>query len=175
MIRWRNNQLPVRYVHSPAFRSPRSSTSYGQYDCHSKVSISIEDIDANESEIDDIFLRPNLKAPRMTRRTSSLVLPPTHLIQGSPQRAQRSTSLKKMRYTSHDNDLPCYQLEPPSGMSLKRRNPLLAKVEGTKGTSKNLNIFKKIFNKTVDEEDGTEPDVSHKMVLMLHQLIRTNA
>ena len=148
-------------------RSPRSSCS-GPYDwpaqrAQSKVSISIEDTDA-ETEImeQEIYLGPPKRHPRMARRTSSLVLPPTQFIMGSPEHFrdyQRSTSLKKFKHTSYDRDIDQFHYNQPTGMSLKRRNPLLAKVE-TKGTSKNVNIFKKIFNKTVDEEDGDcETDV----------------
>ena len=165
MIRWRNNQLPqtMRYVHSP-LRSPRSSrSSCGHYDWPGsrKATISVETFDESlEAEMDEneAFLKLPSRTPRMARRTSSLVLPPTHLLQGSSCsehsfNRSRSTSLKKRRvtrYSSHDRELDRYYT---SGVSLKRRNPLLAKVE-KKGTGDSFRLFKKFFSNSIDEDDG---------------------
>lgn len=169
MIRWRNISVPptTRYVHSP-MRSPRSSC--GQYDWprSSKATFSISTFDESLEDMDETesFLKPPSKASRKTRRTSSLVEPPTHLMQqqgsgASPDhwnrslstQLRRSTSLKRrVRYSSHDRELDRYYT---SGVSLKRRNPLLAKVE-KKGTGDSFSLFKKFFSKSIDEEDDIE-------------------
>ena len=160
MIRWRNNQLPqtMRYIHSP-IRSPRSSSGNHDWPRSRKATISVETFDESleaDTDENEAFLRPPSRAPRMSRRTSSLVLPPTNLLQGSICSEHsfnrcRSTSLKRrVTHSSHDRELDRFYT---SGVSLKRRNPLLAKVE-RKGTGDSFRLFKKFFSNSIDEGDG---------------------